>query len=116
MQNLSALILLRRTLAARRPFPIPRRDSLRIFPKVTTARFREKIRECDERIAVLSRAWGVSAAAAAAAAPRANGGGRDVEGVCQHTVQRMEIDSESGSGEGVHPPVQPGRHGIQDRS
>lgn len=32
------------------------------------------------------------------------------------TVQRMEIDSESGSGEGVHPPVQPGRHGTQGRS
>lgn len=31
-------------------------------------------------------------------------------------MQRMEIDSESGSGEGVHPPVQPGRHGTQGRS
>lgn len=47
------------------------------------------------------------------------GGGGEREGSSEGrlpTVQRMEIDSESGSGEGVHPPVQPGRHGTQGRS
>jgi len=59
---------------------------------------------------------GVAVAVAAATGGSARKrGGRDDRGIA-NTVQRMEIDSESGSGEGVHPPVQPGRHGTQGRS
>jgi len=57
---------------------------------------------------------GVAVAAATGGSARKRGG-RDDRGIA-NTVQRMEIDSESGSGEGVHPPVQPGRHGTQGRS
>lgn len=128
MQNAFALIL-RRSLAAVIHFRFRAGTRPVFFLRLRHGAISRKIRRVRrERVAVLSRAGGVPAAMAAAAtaaamvavaavaAARANGGGRDVKGVCQHTVQRMEIDSESGSGEGVHPPVQPGRHGIQDRS
>lgn len=107
MQNASALIL---GSLPRRTFSIPCRDSSGVFfLRLRRRDFAENPRMRREGSVALSCAWGVSAAVAAAAATaRANGGGRDVERVCQHTVQRWRSIPSLGQARAFTPRCSPG--------